>query len=252
MVGIKARHSCLTASQRLLRCVSARSTGDPTGVYPQLCKLQTSNIFSPRATAWAPPPLIPHTSVSRLRQKENFANLGRGVIFSSGDGGPLHSALPHPHPGTLPTFLLAGLDRQTMDLGPSAPVGSRKLHRACSRCLCLPFIPYVSGGRVGYCTLEAGSRGPGGWMVLSLLLTGWSLSRLSSSLSLSFLIYPVNIDKACGLIVGRLNEAVFGEELVRGLGPSQPCTAALISFVGAGRAMLPSLQWGWKWSRAAL
>lgn len=98
VVGIKARHSCLTASQRLLRCVSVRSTGDPTGVYPQLCKLQTSIICSPRATAWAPPPLIPHTSVSRVRQKENFANLGRGVIFSSGDGGPLHSALPHPLP----------------------------------------------------------------------------------------------------------------------------------------------------------
>lgn len=160
VVGIKARHSCLRASQRLLRCVLARSTGDPTGVYPQLCKLQTSIIFSPRATAWAPPPLIPHTSVSRVRQKENFANLGRGVIFSSGDGGPLHSVSPHPLPATLPMLLLAGLDRQTTDLGPSASVGSRKLHKACSGRPCLPFIPYVSGGSTGYCTHNALKQPP--------------------------------------------------------------------------------------------
>lgn len=167
MVGIKAKHSCFSASQRLLRCVSARSTGDPTGVYPQLCKLQTSIIFSPRATAWAPPPLIPHMSVSRVRQKENFANLGRGVIFSSVDGGPLHSVSPHPLPVTLPTLLLAGLDwtgRQwtgQADLGLFASVGSRKLHRACSGSPCLPFIPYVSGGSTGYCTHSALKQAPG-------------------------------------------------------------------------------------------
>lgn len=67
----------------------------------------------------------------------------------------------------LPTLLLAGLDRQTMDLGPSAPVGSRKLHRACSGCLCLPFILYVSGCRTGYCTHSTLKQAPGdlegGW-----------------------------------------------------------------------------------------
>lgn len=90
VVGIRARRSCLITLQRLLWCALARSTGDPAGVYPRLSKSRTFIILSPSATASAPPPFIPHTSVWRLREKGSVADLGWGVAFSSGDAGPLH------------------------------------------------------------------------------------------------------------------------------------------------------------------
>lgn len=112
--GMRARPSCLITSQRLLRCASAHSTGDPAGVYPRLSKSRISSssclsVPQPRPLL----PLSPHTSVWRLREKDNIADLGRGVAFSSGDAGPLHSILPHPLADTLPTLSLAGLDGKT-------------------------------------------------------------------------------------------------------------------------------------------
>lgn len=57
---------------------------------------EPSIIFPPCATASVPPPFVPHTAVWRLREKDNIADLGWGVVFSSGNAGPLHSILPHP------------------------------------------------------------------------------------------------------------------------------------------------------------
>lgn len=200
VVGIRARRSCLITSQRLLWYASAHPTGDPAGVYPRLSKSQTFIVLPPGAIALAPPPFVPHTSVWRLRGKDNVADLGWGVAFSSGNAGTLHSVLPHPLSATLPTLSLAVLDRQTIDLSSSAPVGSWKLHGTYSRILSLPFTPCMSG-RAGRCA-HTEKQDVGDLeheLCCPVLLPGWSWPRLSSSLSLSFLIYPVNINRACGL-----------------------------------------------------
>lgn len=151
MVGMRARRSWLLTSQRLLRCASAHSTRDCAGVYPRLSKSRIVIIFPLCATASAPSHFVPHTSVWRLREKDNVADLRRGVAFSSGDAGPLHSILPHPLADTLPTLSLAGLDGKTTDLGPSASVGNWKLHGTYSKLLSFPLTPYMSGC-TGRCT----------------------------------------------------------------------------------------------------
>lgn len=111
VVGIKAKHSCFSASQRLLRCVSARSTGDPTGVYPQLCKLQTSII------CLGPSSLDPPHVSLKSEAEGKFCKSWKGgdflfcgwwtssLCFTS----PTPSHLAHASP------CWTGLDRQTMD-----------------------------------------------------------------------------------------------------------------------------------------
>lgn len=88
MAGIRAGRSCLLTSQRLLRCVSGHSTGDPTGVYPHFPNCQLPSSLPPPVPQ--PGPLLPLSLTWIILQIWEA-----GVVaFSSGNGGPLHPAFP--------------------------------------------------------------------------------------------------------------------------------------------------------------
>lgn len=153
VAGIRAGRSCLLTSQRLLRCVSAHSTGDPTGVYPHFPNCQLPSSLPPPVPQ--PGPLLP-LSLTRIILQIWEAGV---VAFSSGNGGPLHPDLPPLLSASSPTLLLAGLDRQTM-----------KMHRACS--VSSLYSPCVWWSPWLLHTLTApGSRLPGTWMVHGAVLT---------------------------------------------------------------------------------